>query len=46
MGLTKSTSLDEVINTDEVTLIDKIIKHPWRYNHAADKSREAIQYSQ
>ena len=41
-GLTKSTSFDEVINTDEVTLTDETTKHPRQYNHAADESREAI----
>ena len=28
MGLTKSTSLDEVINTNEFTLTDVTTKHP------------------
>ena len=46
MGLTKSTSLDEVINTNEVTLTDETTKHPRWYNLAADESWEAIQYSQ
>ena len=46
MGLTKSTFLDEVINTNEDTLIDETTKHPRRYNHTIEKGREAIQYSQ
>ena len=46
MGLTKSTSLGEVINTDEVTLTNETTKHPRRYNHTSDEGREAIQYSQ
>ena len=46
MGLMKSISLDEVINTNEATLIDETTKHPRRYNHTTDEGREAIQYSQ
>ena len=46
IGLTKLTSLDEVINTDEFTLTDITTKHPRRYNHTTDEGREAIQYSQ
>ena len=42
MGLMKSTSLDEVINTDEFTLTDKTTKHPQRYNHTTEEGREAI----
>ena len=41
-GLTKSTSLDEVIDTNEVTLTDETTKHPWRYNHTSNKGKEAI----
>jgi len=46
MGLMKSTSLDEVININEVTLTDETTKHPRRYNHVSDEGRKAIQYSQ
>ena len=44
-GLTKSTSLDEVIDTNEVTLTDETTKHPRRYNLTFDEGREAIQYN-
>ena len=42
MGLTKSTSLDEVIDTEEVTLADGTTKRPRQYNHTTDEGREAI----
>jgi len=45
-GLTKSTSLDEFIDINEVTLTNETTKHPQRYNHTSDEGKEVIQYSQ
>ena len=46
MGLMNSTSLDDLIKTDETVLSDELIKYLRRYIHVIDESNEAIQCSQ
>ena len=46
MGVTKSTSLDDLIKTDEAVLSDELIKYLHRYIHVTDEGNEAIQCSQ
>ena len=37
MGLTNSTSLDDLIKTDETILSDELIKYLHRYIHITDE---------
>ena len=46
MGVTKSTSLDDLIKTDEAVLSDELIKYFRPYIHIIDERNEAIQCSQ
>ena len=46
MGLVNSTSLDDLIKTDETVLSDELIKYLHRYIRVTNKGNEAIQCSQ